>query len=78
MGCTACGAGPHQPCRYNERLAGYAREHRGEKLLDPDCVVRNSKVYAWMEKRFWVSRSGLMIFVLLGFALGLSTCGMLT
>jgi len=49
--------------------------------VETDLAVRehdpvyNSKIYAWMEKRFWVSRSSLMIFVLLGFFLGLATCG---
>ena len=35
-------------------------------------------IYRWMNKGFWVRRSHLMIFVLLGFLLGLSTCGVLT
>ncbi|KKK72952.1 hypothetical protein LCGC14_2898730 [marine sediment metagenome] len=44
-------------------------------MSDP---VYDSKIYHWMEKRFDVPRSTLLIFVILGFLLGLSTCGMFT
>lgn len=40
--------------------------------------VYDSRIYAWMEERFDVPRSTLMIFALLGFLLGLGTCGMFT
>ncbi len=50
-------------------------------MKDPVYIythLRDSKIYQWMEKRFDVPRSTFMIFALLGFLLGLSTCGMFT
>jgi len=67
-GCVACGAGPHQPCRYGKG------EH---DHLYEEHPIYNSRIYEWMGKRFDVPRSTFMIFALLGFLLGLSTCGML-
>lgn len=68
-GCVACGAGPHQPCRQPFEADTWTPEK------DP---VYDSKIYQWMEKRFNVPRSTFVIFAVLGFLLGLSTCGMFT